>query len=38
MTAGSGGLALKRTIKPLYFIRTFSRYAVADRTAAHGRR
>jgi hypothetical protein len=25
------GLALKRTIKPLYFIRAFSRYAVADR-------
>jgi len=24
-------LALKRTIKPLYFIRSFSRYAVADR-------
>ncbi len=29
-------LALKRTIKPLYFIRSFSRYAVADRRLRMG--
>ena len=29
-------LALKRTIKPLYFIRAFSRYAVVDRTLRMG--
>jgi hypothetical protein len=30
------GLSLKRTIKPLYFIRAFSRYALTDRTLRMG--